>query len=214
MRHGGFALALALVLTLALACGGESDGGVDAGGDPGPIDTGWHPDVPPVLPDDACGGGTPTLAFHHGFEPGQILPDDPTLQGFAIVDGGACPDGAGGTRALALTSEAAGAYASFPPVTVPDASLGTPWLSFCLVLDAHDEEGDYLWISLIGDAGDPESVWSSTVGAANPPVVTASLAPWAGQKVQLSLHFSRGNENAEPPRDVRIDSLAIFSCPL
>jgi hypothetical protein len=211
-----FATLLALVVPLA--CGGSGagsdpgpDGSVgDVGGDPGPFDTGWHPDVPPVLPADACEGATPVIAFQHGFEPGQILPDDPTYLGFAVVDGDACPDGTG-TRSLAWMAEGEGAYAALAEVDVPTATDGGPWLSFCLVFEAHP--GDQLRVEVIADVGDPETVWSSSpTEEAAAHVVVVSLVPWAGQHARFSLHASKGDEAADPPRDVRVDSLAIWGC--
>lgn len=213
-------LAILVAVMATLACGEGNDatsdagpdlGGVDWGGDPGPVDTGVHPDVPAVLPADACDGGAPVVSFHHGFEPGEILPDDPTLLGFSVTAGGACPGDAGGSRALAWDStRTEGAYAGLPDLDIPGDGL--PWLSFCLVFDAHP--GDQLRVEVLADAGDPETVWSSAIDeAATPHLVAVSLAPWAGQHARFSLHVSRGDEAAEPARDVRIDSLAVFSCP-
>jgi len=213
---------IALVL-LAWSCGpsgaatdGGPDGaGVDWGGDAtSPVDTMEHPDVPPVLPDQACGGDQPTIVFSHGFEPGERLSDDPGYHGFEMVAGGACPGDGGGTRSLAWSTPGQeGAYASLPSIDLPAVAAGGLYLSFCLVFDGHD--GDFLWVDLLGDGGDPESVWSSTIGAAgaNPPVVEADLGAYAGQRVQLSFHVHAEGDLVEPLRDVRIDSVTIFTCP-
>ena len=193
---------------------GPDGAGVDYGGDPGAVDHGYHPDVPAVVPEGACAGdAAPAVAFHHGFEPGETLPDDPGYHGFAMVEGGACPGDAGGQRSLAWDGTLAeGAYASWPAIDVPGPAVGTPALSFCLVFASH--AGDQLRIDAIADAGDPETVWSSSATEpAEAHMVTVSLAPWSGQRAQFSLHFSRGDEAAEPARDVRLDALAVFSCP-
>jgi hypothetical protein len=209
------------LLALVSGCGASGEGpdagpdaaGVDWGGDAGPIDTQQHPDVPPVLPDGACGGNAPIVTFSHGFEPGERLPDDPGYHGFEMVTGTACPGAAGGARSLAWSAAGQeGAYASLPPLDLP-AAAGGLYLSFCLVFDVHD--GDLMWVDLVADGGDPETVWSSMVGvaAANPPVVEADLGAWAGQRVQLSFHFHAEGDLVEPPRDVRIDSVTVFTCP-
>lgn len=205
-------LLVMMLAGLAVGCG-TAGTEADVGGDAEPIDTMQHPDVPPVLPDEACDGNTPAVTFSHGFEPGERLPDDPGYYGFEVVSGGACPDAQGGTRSLAWSGQdLEGAYASLPDLDLP--ATGTSWLSFCLVLHGH--AGDLAWIDVIAGGADPETVWSTTVGADAtdaPTLITASLAPFAGQRIHFSIHFSRGDELADPARDVRIDGLTLYTCP-